>query len=74
MTTKDHGKEIAEFFLPGDGHALNTNVKAGGPVELRLSATFHGDHDEFWIVLLVNGDERERYNTKFVSKITWKQP
>ncbi len=74
MTTNEHGKQIAELWLPGDGNAYQEIMRARNDMTLELSATHHGDHDEFWIVVKENGVETRRINAKQVTEIVWLQP
>lgn len=39
--------------------------------ELYLSATYHGDRDEFWIVQEKHGTEVARHNPRFIKTIQW---
>lgn len=39
--------------------------------ELALSATHHGDHDEFWIVVTNKGKEIARHNLRYIESIEW---
>lgn len=40
-------------------------------IKLKLSATHHGDHDEFWVVEFDNDKEVSRHNCKHLETITW---
>lgn len=71
MTTEDHGKKIQEIWLPGDGNAYNERIQSKADLQLELSATYHGDHDEFWIVHKRNGIETARTNARQVTEIFW---
>ena len=72
MTTKDDGKKIKCIWLSGDGQVLNECVKTGIRGELELEAIYHGDRDEFWVILKSpDGKELERYNCHYISKIEW---
>jgi len=41
---------------------------------LSLSITYHGDHDQVWIVLAKGGIEVSRYNPRGVNHIRWTAP
>ena len=41
---------------------------------LYLSATYHGDRDEFWVVAEKDGHEIARHNIKYIESIEWEQP
>lgn len=74
MNTSMHGKQIAAIWFPGDGNSCNERIEADGGITLELSATYHGDRDEFWVVEKLNGEEIARHNPKVISTIRWKQP
>jgi len=46
-------------------------ISSGNGCALTLSATHHGDHDQFWIVLVKEGVEVARYNPRGVEHIRW---
>jgi hypothetical protein len=73
MNTKMHGKLIDYIELnPAWTQTGNPErVVAREGLTLHLSATYHGDHDEFWIVLSMGGTEVARYNPKGVQHIRW---
>ncbi|MEY4387677.1 MAG: hypothetical protein RLY20_2960 [Verrucomicrobiota bacterium] len=71
MTTKDDGKKISEVWLPGEGNAYNTRLLSGTHGNLSLNASYHGDRDEFWIVVEKEGKETERINARMVTSIVW---
>jgi hypothetical protein len=72
MTTKDNGKKIKEIWLSGDGNVLNQRVQSEINGELELEATYHGDRDEFWVILKsMDEKEIERINCSYISKIVW---
>ena len=33
--------------------------------------SYHGDRDEFWVVLYNKYEELERYNVRYIEGITW---
>jgi hypothetical protein len=71
MTTKDNGKKIKEIWLPGEGNAMNERWLSGIHGDLELEATYHGDRDEFWVVLKNTGVETQRFNVRMVTSIVW---
>ncbi len=71
MTTEDHGKKISEIWYAGDGNTMDSRVQSDESKQLELSATHHGDHDEFWVLVKKDGIEVERLNAKFLSSIVW---
>lgn len=78
MDTSMNGKEILaiEFM---EGHDRPKTVIQACSTEKRrlyLSASYHGDHDEFWVVeetLDGDGNMREvsRYNPRAIEAIHW---
>lgn len=62
MNIQMHGKKIRKVFLP-DQTELNG--------DMWLSATYHGDRDEFWIVSETDGVEIQRTNARHVETIIW---
>jgi hypothetical protein len=72
MNTEMHGKKITAVYWPDTndetGRCLVSGAECG---DLHLSATYHGDHDEFWIVQTKNGEEVARHNPKFAETIQW---
>lgn len=72
MNTKMHGKLIDYIELnPMWTQSGNPERITSGDGQLFLSATYHGDHDEFWIVLVKNDKELSRYNPRGVQHIRW---
>lgn len=72
MNTKMNGKEIAYFSIPTDAIGDSEGFRPITGQKFVLSATFHGDHDEFWILILdTDGKELERHNCKFIWTIEW---
>ncbi len=77
MNIEMHGKLIKSvvFALPEN---YSETLKASDAVLLEMSATFHGDHDEFWIIECHKIDgkfmEVKRHNLKYVDSFTWDIP
>lgn len=71
MNTEMNGKPISEVWFPGDGNSLNQRMRSNEDGNLTLSATYHGDHDEFWIVRTKDGKELSRVNVRYVTEIIW---
>lgn len=69
MNTEMNGKKIARVIwnFPDGEEILHDD----GERELVLSATYHGDRDEFWVLELRDGKEVSRHNCKFISGIVW---
>ena len=68
---KMDGKLIARVFWPRENECLTASDEIG----LHMSATYHGDRDEFWIVQSdKNGNEVARLNPKYVESFEWVEP
>ncbi len=39
--------------------------------EFIYHSEYHGDHSENWILVLENGKEIARHNTKYIASINW---
>lgn len=74
MNTNDNGREVLSMAVMdsrGNDHLLRVGYgdmdNTGLPEisSMKMSATYHGDHDEFWIVVM-RGDVEQRYNCKQV--------
>ncbi len=77
MNSKMHGKQIDAIYFEGGvgGYSGNPEcVRARGGLKIHLSITFHGDHDQIWIVETLNGQETRRHNARHVSSIDWSPP
>lgn len=67
MNTLMHGRAIKKIFFLDD-----EILEEKDDLRLELSATYHGDHDEFWVVAKRGTDEVERWNCKSLAGIVWK--
>ena len=71
MNKSMDGKLIAKIFWPHDGGTISASDEVG----LHLSATYHGDRDEFWVVQSdKGGNEVARHNLSFVESFAWVEP
>lgn len=66
-TTEAHGKAVAAVYFP---NGEEVHAEANG-LSLHLSATYHGDRDEFWIVASRDGREVARHNPRHIESIVW---
>jgi len=68
-----NGKKIDVVYLPDTNDEYGRQLVAGHPgcESLHLSATYHGDHEEFWIVQMDKGVEVARHNPRYVETIAW---
>jgi hypothetical protein len=74
VNTSMHGQLIdyIELNPAWTQHGNPERVYSRDGMTLRLSATHHGDHDQFWIVLSSStGVELTRYNPRGVERIQW---
>lgn len=73
MNAEMHGRKIAHADLrcdcQGNPNCIVSNNHGCG--QLELSATYHGDHDEFWVVEKNAGKEVARWNTRDLVRIVW---
>ena len=66
MNTKMNGKKVdSVVFSNGD------TIRSQDGNNLVLSATHHGDHDEFWVIATDEGEERARHNCRHIESIQW---
>lgn len=73
MDRSMNGKKIDVVYLPDTNDEYGRQLVAGHPgcESLHLSATYHGDHEEFWIVQIDKGVEVARHNPRYVETIAW---
>lgn len=76
MNVEMHGKAIADIhfieeYSGNPGMWFTGRDHAGVEHTVSLSATFHGDRDEFWVVLCKEGVEIARRNCKSIAQINW---
>ena len=71
MTTAMDGKAISRIWFIADN---GENIQADSVFSLELSATHHGDRDDFWIVQKKDGVEIARHNPRAISTIEWREP
>jgi hypothetical protein len=75
MNTKEmHNKEILCVWWPDTVNESGIHAVADERKGLKMSATYHGDHDEFWIVEYDkdSGTESRRHNIRYVESFEWK--
>jgi hypothetical protein len=72
MNTKMNGK-VANGLILSNGTIIHNprTTGRGHGAALTLSATYHGDRDEFWIVDSQDGVERSRWNCRNILEIQW---
>lgn len=77
MNTKMNGQKVSSFRAyddHGNPHDIRIGCQDFNPLggdrqdkvtDIYLSATYHGDHDEFWIIEVI-GDRLRRHSLKAV--------
>lgn len=74
MNTSMHGKKVKMISWPDSENELGRYISAGGQYgELTLSALYHGDRDEFWVVQTKDGEEVARHNARYIESIVWQE-
>lgn len=71
MNATMHGKKIEAVWWPDNATETGRNLSSKEGIELELSVTYHGDHDEIWIIEKSHGAEIARHNPRFVESIIW---
>lgn len=75
MNTDMHGKAIQRIWFNGaDGDktiTAETNKSDLPLMRLEFSATFHGDHEQFWVLEKVGDVETARHNCRAIASIEW---
>ncbi len=68
MNVSMHGKAISKIFF-----ASGESITSCPEKILWLSATYHGDRDEFWVIEQSCGTEIARHNPKYLETIQWQE-
>ena len=69
MKKEMDGKQVKEiWWLSANG---DESLIAQGQRTLYLSATYHGDRDEFWVIQYDDMIEVARHNCKYIASIKW---
>ena len=75
MNTDMHRKPIYMVWWPDTEIEHGRHIISNDERYIELHATYHGDHDEFWIVeyKTTNGELHEvaRHNPRYVESIVW---
>jgi sugar lactone lactonase YvrE len=75
MNKEMHGKKIEQIRFPEsmtEGSIdIDPYVCSSETSQLVLSVTYHGDHDEIWILEIREGREVARFNPRYVEMIVW---
>ena len=69
MNIEMNGKQVKKIWWNGANG--DESMIAEGQRTLMLSATYHGDRDEFWVVQFEDMREVARHNCKSISTIEW---
>ena len=71
----DWRQQIEAIYWPDSGNELGRCTVSNETTLLELSATYHGDRDEFWIIELhdIGGGFKEvaRHNPRHLESIKW---
>ena len=75
MNIEFHGKQIKIIYWPDTENESGRHLKSSDEKLLEMSATYHGDHDEFWIVECTKINDKfvetARHNPKFIESFEW---
>lgn len=71
MNTSMHGKKIRQIIFPVGEDGKQESLSTDGSRELSMSATYHGDRDEFWVISKNDGIEIARFNARHIETIVW---
>lgn len=75
MNIEMNGKQIDAIYWPDSGNDLGRHLQSNESISLELSATYHGDRDEFWVVEYhdIEGEliEMARHNPRHLEGIKW---
>ena len=75
MNHEMNGKLIASVYWPDTETEQGRVLTASDEVGLYFSATYHGDHDEFWIIQTNgSGGEVSRHNPRYTDGWNWVEP
>lgn len=79
MNTNMHGRAVRRIeYIDGplgNPQFWEQGLKWTAGQSMVLSATYHGDRDEFWLVLRdADGKELERRRAATVERIVWMEP
>ena len=68
MERELEGKKIQSIFFPD---SPGEKITCSDTVKLILHNDFHGDWDDSWVLVIENGKEIARHNTRYLSSICW---
>lgn len=76
MNTKEmNGKPIKIIYWQDTGNGNIVSLESSDDILLEMSATHHGDHDEFWVAEYhkIDNEFREvsRHNTRYIESFEW---
>lgn len=76
MNISMHGRKVSRFVYGVKGCDPDFDMHGKSfqePPSYVFSATYHGDRDEFWILLMVDGKEIMRWNARYIASIEWEE-
>lgn len=75
MNLNMNGRSIAAIYFEGGVGCYSGNpemIRENGDLTLHLSATFHGNHEQYWVIEAVKGTEFRRHNVGSIATIEWR--
>lgn len=64
--TVPEGTKVKTVYFPSGDRVTST-----GGCQLVTHNTFHGDHDQDWILQTKDGKELQRFNVDYLESIEW---
>lgn len=74
MNTLMNGRKVSHICWILGADSIEEIARSDERGQLELVASYHGDHDEFWITKIKDGVEIRRFNCKYLSYIEWEIP
>ena len=71
MNTNMNGKLISRIIFSPESSYQICELRSDGVRQLSLSATHHGEYDQFWVIEKEGGREVRRYNPRLIETIEW---
>lgn len=74
MRLSDNGRKVRNFVTSVSAEPVRSAYGTFSEEPYYIfSATHHGDHDEFWVLWIVNGEEAMRWNARHLVSIEWEE-
>ena len=71
MNDEMDGKKVKAIYWPDGANETGRELCAKDGRELVYRHQYLGDHSECWVVMIEDGKEVARHNTRFVESIVW---